>query len=103
LSSHPIGKKDPKSLSADVLEALSHEVPSAQLMEGEVQSVLDLFVRTHLVKSKGEARRLADQGGAYVNGDRVGSDTSIKALERLAGGYLVLRKGARDYAVVELA
>jgi tyrosyl-tRNA synthetase len=37
-----------------------------------------LFVHVGLVKSGGEARRLIDQGGAYINGNRLTSfDQSI--------------------------
>ena len=94
------GKKDPGTLSADVFAALTREVPSAQVALSDEGGVLDLFVRTNLVKSKGEARRLAEQGGAYVNGERVTGAAKIGELSRLAGAYLLLRKGAREYAVV---
>ena len=94
------GKKDPKSLSAAVLEALTREVPSAQASLTEEISLLDLFVRTNLAKSKGEARRLADQGGAYVNGERIAAAAKLSDVSRIAGSYLLLRKGAREYAVV---
>jgi tyrosyl-tRNA synthetase len=89
-------------LSEDVLDALAQEVPSALIAESDAPSVLDLFVRANLVKSKGEARRLADQGGAYVNGDRVAATTTVDQLTRLAGSHVLLRKGAREYAVVTL-
>ena len=63
----------------------------------------DLFhLRATLVKSKGEARRLADQGGAYVNGERAASTLLVSDITPLAGSYVLLRKGARDYAVIEL-
>lgn len=96
------GKGDPTALSAEVLETLAREVPSAQVGRREVTTVLDLFVQTTLVKSKGEARRLADQGGAYVNSRRVSATTTVVELEPLAGAHLLLRKGAREYAVVKL-
>lgn len=95
-------KRDPKSLAASALTALAREVPSTEIGLSEVPSILDLFVRSGLVKSKGEARRLADQGGTYVNGDRVPGTTETASLTRLANNYLLLRKGARDYAVVRI-
>ncbi|HEY8310250.1 MAG TPA: tyrosine--tRNA ligase, partial [Gemmatimonadaceae bacterium] len=64
------GRGEVSGLSAQALAALAGEVPGATVPRGEQISVLDLFVRAGLVKSKGEARRLADQGGAYVNGER---------------------------------
>jgi tyrosyl-tRNA synthetase len=77
-------------------------VPSATVMVDDVPTVLDLFVRVGLVKSKGEAKRLADQGGTYVNGERVTGATAVRDVQRLADSHLLLRKGARDYAVVQL-
>jgi tyrosyl-tRNA synthetase len=96
-------KGDPASLSEAALLTLANEVPSATVTSGDVQGVLDLFVRAGVVKSKGEARRLADQGGAYVNGERVASTATVSELRRLAGSHLLLRKGAREYAVVRIA
>ncbi len=95
-------KTDPTTLSADVFEALAEEVPSATIRVGDVATVADLFVQAALVKSKGEARRLADQGGTYVNGERTPGAAVVGELARLAGSHLLLRKGARDYAVVKL-
>jgi tyrosyl-tRNA synthetase len=96
------GKKDPKTLSADVFEALAQEVPSATIKTQDAPTVVDLFVQTGLTKSKGEARRLADQGGTYVNGERTPGATAVADLPKLAGSHLLLRKGARDYAIVKL-
>jgi tyrosyl-tRNA synthetase len=96
------GRGDVSGLTSPVLEALAREVPGATVARGEQISVLDLFVRAGLVKSKGEARRLADQGGAYVNGERAAGSLMLTELTPLAGSYLLLRKGARDYAVIQL-
>ncbi len=96
------GRGDVSGLSAAALAALAREVPSATVTRGESLTLPDLFVRANLVKSKGEARRLADQGGTYVNGERAGTATSLSEMTPLAGSYLLLRKGARDYAVIQL-
>jgi len=96
------GRGEPDTLGADVLDALAREVPSAEIAASDAPSAIDLFVRAGLAKSKGEARRLAEQGGAYVNGERVDVATQTSALTPLAGGHLLLRKGARSYAVVRL-
>ena len=65
--------------------------------------VLDLFASAKLAASKGAARRLLEQGGLYVNGDRLSaSDKTIPRERLLPGGHLLLRKGARDYALVKV-
>jgi len=96
------GRGDVKTLAAAAMKALAREVPGATVARNDQLTVADLLVRATLVKSKGEARRLADQGGAYVNGERAASTLPLSDITPLAGSYVLLRKGARDYAVIEL-
>jgi len=59
--------------------------------------VIDLFARTGLCSSKSDARRLVQQGGAYVNGIRVsGVDQRIDKAE-LVHGEILLRAGKKKY------
>ncbi|MDQ4079902.1 MAG: tyrosine--tRNA ligase [Gemmatimonadota bacterium] len=98
------GASDPKSLSAGAFEALAKEVPFVRISaDGAGIDVLDLFANAKLVASKGAARRLLEQGGLYVNGDRLSaSDKTITRDRLLPGGHLLLRKGARDYVLVKV-
>ena len=96
------GRGEVSGLSAAALAALAREVPTATVARDEAVSLTDLFVRTNLVKSKGEARRVVEQGGAYVNGERAGVSMTLNEMTPLAGSYLLLRKGTRDYAVIQL-
>jgi tyrosyl-tRNA synthetase len=92
------GKADPKSLAEPVLRALSEEVPFAE--SRETPSLLDAMVTLKLAASKGAARRLIEQGGVTVNGQRASVDTDLASAKSLAGGYHLLRKGARDYGLI---
>ena len=94
-------KGDPTSLSASALEALAREVPSSVVEQAETYDTLTLFVTAGLTASKGEARRLLQQGGLSVNGTKLSADETSLASERLLRGqYFLLRKGARDYALI---
>jgi tyrosyl-tRNA synthetase len=65
--------------------------------------VLDLLTETKLAASRGAAKRLVEQGGVYVNGARVAmAERTVTSSGLLAGGHALLRKGARDYALVKL-
>ncbi len=97
------GRGDASNLSSTALAALADEVPGATVSREDPLSLLDLFVRSALVKSKGEARRLADQGGAYVNGERTSASTMLADITPLAASFILLRKGARDYAMIRVA
>ncbi len=92
------GKADPTTLSEPVLRALSEEVPFAT--SREVPALLDAMVTLKLAASKGAAKRLVEQGGVYLNGQRVTPETDLVSAKPLAGGYHLLRKGARDYGLI---
>jgi tyrosyl-tRNA synthetase len=94
------GKADPATLSEPVLRALSEEVPFAESRESPV--LLDAMVTLKLAASKGAAKRLVEQGGVYLNGQRVTTDTDLSSTKLLAGGYHLLRKGARDYGLIRV-
>jgi tyrosyl-tRNA synthetase len=69
--------------------------------DGPGIDVLDAFVATGLVKSKGDARRLLQQGGLYANGEKLSPDNGVlSARGAIHGAYYVLRKGARELAIV---
>jgi tyrosyl-tRNA synthetase len=92
------GKADPASLTEPVLKALSEEVPFAE--SREAPALLDALVTLKLAASKSAARRLVEQGGVYLNGQRASADTDLGSAKALKGGYHLLRKGARDYGLI---
>jgi tyrosyl-tRNA synthetase len=99
------GKGDPRSLSRAALELLEREIPVFRV----AADPLDTFVvidaissgKDALFKSKSEARRALEQGGLYLNGERMSSDRTPIAREQLLHGrYLLVRKGARNYGLI---
>jgi len=64
---------------------------------------VDLLVESGLVKSRGDARRTINEGGAYLNNERVTDPDLVPGPEDLvAGSWLVLRRGKRNLAGVEI-
>jgi tyrosyl-tRNA synthetase len=99
------GRGDAASLSRDALEALRDEVPfvSIPALPAEGIDATDLFVAAKLAPSKGAAKRLLEQGGLSVNGAKMSAEQRVVRGEMmLAGGHLLLRKGAREYALVRV-
>ena len=94
------GKADPTTLSEPVLQALSREVPYSETKGAP--ALFDALVSLNLAASKSAARRLVEQGGVYLNGQRVSADTNLGSVKTLAGGYHLLRKGARDYGLIRI-
>ena len=50
-----------------------------------------------LVPSKGEARRLVQQGGVEVNGEKIKEVSSVITADQLAGEGLVIKKGKKVF------
>ncbi len=74
-------------------------LPLNRLDEG--LSVIDAFLQGRLNKSKGEVRRLIQQGGAYVNEERVGGiDATIGRDDLNEDSEVVLRAGKKKYAAL---
>ncbi|HEY3113483.1 MAG TPA: tyrosine--tRNA ligase [Gemmatimonadaceae bacterium] len=92
------GKADPSKLSESVLRALSEEVPFAE--SRETPALPDALVTLKLAASKSAARRLLEQGGVYLNGQRATTETDLAAAKPLAERYHLIRKGARDYGLL---
>ena len=64
-------------------------------------SILDALCESGLTKSKGEARRVVAEGGAYVNNRRVESaDLRLHADALASETVMVLRRGKKNYALL---
>ena len=96
------------SLSVDDILDVFEDVPSSDLdrgkFDGEGLGILDLLADSGLTASKGEARRLVRSGGAYLNNIRQTDEHARVALDDLIEGKLiVLRKGQKNYRVVQVS
>ncbi len=72
----------------------------ADLREGQTISLVDLVVKTGLVPSKSEARRLIIQGGLEVDEQKQSDANAV--LPIVAGRAYRLKIGRRKFALVEL-
>lgn len=62
-----------------------------------VIGILDLMVRCGLAPSKKEARRLVEQGGVEVNGEKLTDVTLRYDMDAFAGDGLLLKKGKKVF------
>ncbi|WP_167154207.1 tyrosine--tRNA ligase [Streptomyces sp. MBT27] len=85
---------------ATLASALS-ELPNVKVTA--LGPVTDLFAEVGLVASKSAARRTVKEGGAYVNNVKVTAEDAVATAEDLLHGrWLVLRRGKKNLAAVEL-
>jgi tyrosyl-tRNA synthetase len=98
------GGGDLTGLGGETLGAALREA-GAVTVDGTdgLPGVVDLLVRTGLSKSKGDARRTITEGGAYLNNTRIEDPEQVPTSEDLVGGsWLVLRRGKKSFAGVEV-
>ncbi|MCI9552687.1 MAG: tyrosine--tRNA ligase [Acutalibacter sp.] len=80
-------------------------MPTTQLTEEDLVNgkagILELLVKSGLAPSKGEARRLVQQGGVSVNDEKVGDITASFEKAQLEEG-LVIKKGKKVFHKVVL-
>ena len=102
------GQGELKELDQTTLAAALSQLPKvalkpSELIDGKLPSWVDLMVQSGVVDSKSAARRIVKEGGAYLNNERVADEAATpQKSDLLFGRFLVLRKGKRDLAGVEL-
>jgi tyrosyl-tRNA synthetase len=95
------GQGDLVELDAATLAAAVSELPNTKV--SELGQVTDLFAEVGLVASKSAARRTVKEGGAYVNNVKVTAEDAVAtADELLHGRWLVLRRGKKNLAAIEV-
>ncbi|MEU0398211.1 tyrosine--tRNA ligase [Streptomyces sp. NPDC006208] len=95
------GQGELGDLDEPTLRAALSELPRAEVTE--LLPVVDLFAETGLAPSKSAARRTVKEGGAYVNNAKVtAEDAVVERSELLHGRWLVLRRGKKNLAAVEV-
>ena len=95
------GQGELAGLDEATLSAALSEVPRARI--AELGPVVDLFAEAGLAPSKSAARRTVKEGGAYVNNVKVAdADTVPDRTELLHGRWLVLRRGKKNLAAIEV-
>ncbi|MCH8122902.1 MAG: tyrosine--tRNA ligase [Bacteroidetes bacterium] len=95
------------SLSVTDILDVFEDVPSSDVergkFDGEGIGLLDLLADSGLTASKGEARRLVRSGGAYMNNIRQNDEhVRVTVNDLIEGKLVVLRKGQKNYRVVQV-
>ncbi|WP_055566506.1 tyrosine--tRNA ligase [Streptomyces atriruber] len=95
------GQGDLAELDEATLAAALSELPRIEV--AELGPVVDLLAEVGLVASKSAARRTVKEGGAYVNNVKVAAEDHVPArADLLHGRWLVLRRGKKNLAAVEV-
>lgn len=93
-----------EGLSVAELSDIFSDVPSTKIDRSKLANLtyIDLLVETTLSKSKGEAKRLIQNGGAYLNNDRISDiDMTIQQNNLIGNSILILRAGKKNYHLIQ--
>ena len=98
------GQGDLSALDEKTLSAALSQLPKVSINKGDAfPTWVDLLAATGVVDSKSAARRIVKENGAYLNNEKItGEDFAPTKADLIHGRFLVLRKGKRDLASVEL-
>ena len=70
--------------------------------DGQI-AVNEIMLKAGLVKSKGEARRLIQQGGVSIDDQKVTDPVAVVSHDTLEKGHIILKKGKKVFYKVTLA
>ena len=86
---------------------VSENMPSTEISEDKFTdgaiNIIDLMIACGLISSRGEGRRLIDQGGVSVNDAKVASVGQNLTKEDFKDGFVVIKKGKKVYHKAILA
>ena len=84
-----------------VFDVLAGEIPTVAVNGDAELTIVDLVTQAGLARSKSEARRSVEQGGIYLNQQRVDDVARrIGSQDWIGGRHLLLRKGKKEYALL---
>jgi tyrosyl-tRNA synthetase len=94
-------------LGAAEIREIFADAPSSHVKPTDFDNggmpIVNLLESAGVAKSKGEARRLISSGGIYLNNIRVQeADQAIPLDTAIEGRYLVLRRGKKDFYLVQV-
>lgn len=84
----------------NVYEMLSEEIPTSAIPAGGDVALVDAVVSAGLATSKSEARRLIEQNAVSVNGQKANDVGRKLGGSDWPQGYVLLKKGKKDYALL---
>jgi tyrosyl-tRNA synthetase len=92
--------KNTSEMSAEVVA-----VPHSFIDHSELKSgipAFKLYQKVGLAKSGSDARRLIQQGGAYINGNRVESGEDLITLKHIVDGEIALKAGKKKFHKIKI-
>ena len=94
-----------RNMSENLFTDGGNDAPEFELLEaelGEGISILDLLVKTKLCSSKGESRKMIDNGGISAKGEKVTDVNMVITKADFEENSILLKKGKKTFIKVVL-
>ena len=94
-----------RALDERTFLAVFGDVPSFKLAKSELPcNIVDLLaVKTAILPSKGDARKMVAAGGISLNKDKVGDAAAMVTEEDIVNGhYILAQKGKKNYFIINI-
>ena len=105
-ASEALFTKELAGLSDEELAAVFSDVPSITLERGALAAsprLSQILIQAGACGSRGEANRLMQGGGVYLNNRRVDGDRALSEADLASKSMLVLRTGKKSYFLVRFS
>ena len=86
---------------ANTSDMPSTDITVEDFTDGSI-GILDLMLKCELIPSKGEGRRLVQQGGVSLNDNKVTDPATMLTAESFEDGFVVIKKGKKVFHKVNL-
>lgn len=97
---------DLKSLDEQTFLDVFDGVPQASISKGDIENGLDMIgalaAKTNFLKSNGDARRALKENSISVNKEKVREDYMITSSDLIAGKYVLLQRGKKNYFLLKV-
>jgi tyrosyl-tRNA synthetase len=95
-------KIDAGAIGDEVYTTLAAEIPSVKYSDAPELNVLDVLEGAFEL-SRGAGRKLVQQGGVSVNGEKLSADSlTVPRDKAVRGRWFLVRKGGRDIAIADV-
>lgn len=94
------GEGNVRDMQSHDVTQLKGELPTLKMTTQNLISAA--LVESGLASSNGEARRLIEQGGIRINGQKLESDRIFTKEDGQAAGSVLMRRGKNQFAVIDI-
>ena len=95
-----------KKLQSDTFLEIFEGVPQAEVPMTSIKSGMDMIAalsgKINFLKSNGEARRALNENAISVNKTKVKLDYTITEKDLIAGQYILLQRGKKNYFILKI-